>query len=142
VSSITKKILGEGYICDEEKLRLLVEEWSDKLGISNWFIITKLLRKFYMPEVNPVGCVKCDLNTERAVIMMVDPIDYPDSAKELIKYDMEVTLVHELLHIMTDYFACEIPKDSLAYKHLEAIITRLSELLVAMNRKIEQLEKK
>ena len=82
-----------------------------------------------IPEVQ--GTNRISLKTEQALISIVDPQDYPETPFE---QDMEVSLVHELLHIPMEYFATPA-QDTLEHTHLEAFIERTARLLVSLARK-------
>lgn len=66
----------------------------------------------------------------RAVIKILDPSDYPQTPFE---QDMEISLVHELLHL---HFALFEPKtdDSLEFLIMESTIEQLANILVEMKR--------
>ena len=69
-----------------------------------------------------------------ALISILDPRDYPDSPFE---QDMEVSLVHELLHIPLRYIT-EPELNSLEDIHLEAFIESMAKLLVKLSREADK----
>jgi hypothetical protein len=114
-----------------ESLQTRCAYWRQVLGLSHWEIAVKIVRE---RDMNSKGCSgenNFNLFDERALITLVDPVDYPDTPFE---QDMEKTLVHELLHITVEYFTRNIPEDSLEYLHREAAITRIADALITLQR--------
>ena len=120
----------------DESLAKACRYWQEKLGLSHWRIAVRFARKeelkgegddmeFYQ------GQNHFDVRLECALIKICDPQDYPTDTP--FKQDVEVTLVHELLHISVDYFA---RPDSTFMEHslMEAFIDRTARLLVSLDR--------
>lgn len=84
-----------------------------------------------MHSHNIQGSSEISLPTERALISILDAKDYPDTPFE---QDMEVSLVHELLHIPLQYIT-DPDGISLEHVHLEAFIEGIARLLVELSRK-------
>jgi hypothetical protein len=112
-----------------EELQKLGSYWQEKLGLSHWQIAVRIARARDLPEETD-GCNDYQLETESAAISILDPVDYPEGPFE---QDMEITLVHELLHIPMGYIA-NPEKESLEHIHLESTISRLARLLVMLKR--------
>ena len=73
---------------------------------------------------------KISLETECALISILDSADYPDTP---FQQDMEVSLVHELLHIHLMYISAP-QEGTLQNIHLEAFIERMARLLVHLSK--------
>ena len=87
-----------------------------------------------MPLGDSQGANEFFIDSEKALISILDSTDYPDGP---FPQDMEVTLVHELLHIPMRYFVDPAP-GTLEATHLEAFIERTARLLVEQDRMIEK----
>ena len=114
-----------------EELKILCEEWQNKLGLSHWRIGLRFCTADEMPKENTRATNEISLITECALISFLKNENLPESPFE---YDIEVSLVHELLHIPFSYI-CEPEDNSLEYTHMEALIGRLARLLVSQKRK-------
>lgn len=113
-----------------EELIPACEFWKERLGLSHWRIGLRIARARDMPLGKTQGANEFCVDTEKALISILDPTDYPEGP---FPQDMEATLVHELLHIPMRYIAN--PKlETLEATHMEAFIERMARLLVAMNR--------
>lgn len=74
-----------------EKLR---DYWQQVLRLQDWDIIIKIKRGYEMG--NDCGNVNYQGYSKKAIINLLDPDDY---SNEDFAYDIEETLVHELLHL-------------------------------------------
>ena len=111
-----------------EELSVLCLEWQEKLGLSHWHIAVRICRDREMPLPDVQASSDISLQMEYALISMLDPVDYPASPFE---QNMEVTLVHELLHIPLLYFT-DPDEGTIEHTHLEAFIERTARLLVSL----------
>ena len=113
-----------------EQLTKLCCKWQRKLGLSHWIIGLRICHSDEMQAENVQASNKISLTNEYALISILDNEDYPDTPFE---QDMEVSLVHELLHIPFKYIA-DPDNGTLEYIHMEALIERLARLLVKQSR--------
>lgn len=118
------------HIFTEDELKKLCSFWQNQLKLNNWRIIvgiknlTEFNNKQSLSEIEFVSALN------KAVIKILDPSDYPQSPFE---QDMEISLVHELLHL---HFALFEPKsdNSLEFLIMESTIEQLANILVEMKR--------
>lgn len=118
------------HIFTEDELKKLCSFWQNQLKLNNWRIIvgiknlTEFNNKQSLSEIEFVSALN------KAVIKILDPSDYPQSPFE---QDMEISLVHELLHL---HFALFEPKSdaSLEFLIMESTIEQLANILVEMKR--------
>lgn len=115
-----------------DQLTKLCRQWQEKLGLAHWKIGLRICRAEELKMQNVQATNEISLTTECALISILDSKDYPDTPFE---QDMEVSLVHELLHIPMKYIS-EPETGSLEYIHTEAFIERLARLLVALSSQI------
>lgn len=122
---------------DVEVLRQLCREWQEKLGLLHWTIRIYINRYFDMPgEFGGICYPKIKKLT--AIIELLHPDDYdPD---RMTVYDMEHTLVHELLHLHFVPFA-ETSEDGIGVMDagmkgiaMEQAIEQISRTLVNLKR--------
>jgi hypothetical protein len=92
-------------ILTEEELRTKCAEWQKVLRLQDWIVVTKIKRGRDMSIPDVCGSCNWELTQRLAAINILDPIDYPPDA--IAPNDMELTLVHELLHL---HFAAVEPE--------------------------------
>lgn len=78
-----------------ENLQQILLEWQRTLKLLDWDISVKVVPHREMPDA--IGHVRWDLDEKSADIRLIMPEDYQSSA--LRPYNIEETLVHELLHL-------------------------------------------
>lgn len=103
----------EDVILTEEELRVKCCEWQRILRLQDWIVVTKIKRDRDMALEGVCGECSWQLSKRMAAINILDPIDYPPDSIE--PHDMELTLVHELLHLhfaaLHDQDENEIPEE-------------------------------
>ena len=117
-----------------EQLKVLCQDWQEKLGLLHWTIGLRICKSGDMSSQNVQATNKISLTAESALISILDNSDYPDSPFE---QDMEVSLVHELLHIPLTYFV-KTKVNTLEDVLLEAFIERVAKLLVKQSRETKE----
>lgn len=115
----------------DEELALLCSKWQEKLRLSHWDIAVRVCKAKDMPLKGVQAANEISLTNEQALISVLDSDDYPAS---VFAQDMEVSLVHELLHIPLKYVA-DPDRETLEYVHMEAFIEGLARLLVSLSRR-------
>lgn len=112
----------------EKKLKALLVEWQGRLRLRDWNVTLELV-----PFLGPFGRSQCD-KYKNAVIQICSPESiHPD---EFGCTDIEVTLVHELLHLMSSRLSVEIEPDTAQDDALEEMIELVAQSLVALKRSV------
>lgn len=84
----------------------LIEEWQERLGLSDWAIIMRYnCEREDLEDENAVGETSWIDSNKSAVIRIVSEKVYGND--RIIDFDFEKTLVHELLHIKFSYLQLE-----------------------------------
>ena len=124
------------YIVSQEELEKLCVEWQNILHLQAWDIVVKICRSGEFEDKDCDGENLWELRNCKSFIRILDPIDYKSSSWG---YDMEVCLVHELLHL---HFMSFEPSDDdgLEHAYMESVIERLASVLVDLKRKHEVAE--
>jgi hypothetical protein len=115
-------------ICTLEELSSLCAEWQERLRLQDWDIRLKIQRGREMHYDNNDGECRRIPELKIAYVYLNDPVDYDGHWP----YDMEVTLVHELMHIHWNY--CISDRDSAEYHLMEAAIECTAQALVTAKR--------
>lgn len=75
----------------------LLQEWVERLGLQEWRIKLKTdCKEADMRQRGSAGCVEFTECRKTAVIEIMAEEEYGD---RIVAYDLEETLVHELLHL-------------------------------------------
>jgi hypothetical protein len=111
---------------EQSELELLVKEWQEVLKLQAWDIKVIFCRSSEMNSLEAEGECYVKDQMMRAIIHVLDPIDYKD---DFWDQDFEETIVHELLHLCFS----KIPYEENS-KDLEPAIELLSKSLVKLKR--------
>lgn len=83
-------------IFTEDQLQQKCSEWQKRLRLQDWIVKARMCRAHELP-VSSMAHVHYVVEKKMASIRIVDPVDYPPDS--MVPYDMENSLVHELLHL-------------------------------------------
>jgi hypothetical protein len=115
----------------QSQIEALAREWQRELKIQDWDIVVKIVRGKKLCTDD--GGITFEEKRREAFIMIRDPRDV---AKDRMKaYDMEVVLVHELLHCSLAPFTgalnshADVIQEQAVHAHSQALVRwkRLSE---------------
>ena len=122
--------MGDPIILNQQQLNELLAYWQVLLRLRDWDIkiAIKRTRDFKFDEA--AGETTWLLAKKMAVITIVDPADYPPDS--LWPQDMEMTLIHELVHLLLAYWTPE--RLSAEYDYQEQAIHTISQTLVRLQR--------
>lgn len=93
-------MIGERVILTLEEAQARCRIWQERLRLSDWVIEVQILRRHEFINDAVSGEISIFWTHKEARLRLLDPIDYPPTC--MSAYDMEGTLVHELLHIHVD----------------------------------------
>jgi len=124
----------KSVILSEYELTKLCREWQERLRIQPWQIVVRICRASEFTIPNAGGEANWRKTLETAVVRILDPVDFdPDSMRP---QDMEVVLVHELLHLR--FAEADVTgRDTLEERLFELGIQHTAEALVRMKREAE-----
>jgi hypothetical protein len=118
----------------ELQARALLREWQDESKLRDWTILLEIRSSI---ELKDIGDVNVTEEKRCAYIRMMDHRDHA-CQEEMEPYDMETTLVHEMLHVAFAPFSnCE--KGSHQHMIQEQSIDAIAKLLVGMKRELRSL---
>lgn len=88
------------FTCSEGELEQLCDFWQEELKLGDWKVEVVLTRSF---EMNADSQGECHYRTRKrmAVVKLLDARDF--SGYSAFPQDHEITLVHELLHLVFSY---------------------------------------
>lgn len=115
----------EEVIFTEEQLRQKCLEWQRRLRLQDWIVKVRMCRQHELP-VGSLAHVHYVVEKKMATVRITDPADYPPDS--MFPYDMENSLVHELLHL---HFA-PLTGDESSVEEEQAIECITSGLLTAL----------
>lgn len=117
-----------------EEAQALMAEWQEVLRLQDWTITLMISRGngLDIPQGNQGHCDMV-FRRKEGRIQLLDPIDFPKNTSS--PQDMEVTLVHELLHFHFVGFDRRLNEDEQDLS--EHAVNALSYALVGLKRKAQ-----
>lgn len=102
--------------------------WQQRLNLANWKISLVMA---HVKDLKPktLGNIHWDANKKTAVIRVLDVSDYRVSCREALP-DMELTLVHELVHLELS----SLPRSPTSRREEEFAVNRITDALVRLDR--------
>ena len=120
----------------QQELETACREWQKRLRLDAWDVRVGIARERDLEGGGRSGEVSYSIEAGKAVIRLLDPTDYPDLD---FPQDMEITLVHELLHLKFAVFTPQ--EDTLAHRLFEQTVESMANLLVSLKRGKAQAER-
>ncbi|MBI2686255.1 MAG: hypothetical protein HYX27_08060 [Acidobacteria bacterium] len=102
--------------------------WQKCLSLDDWKISIVMARRNAL-KPNTRGQIKWDKHKKSAVIAILDALDYELPVPEMFA-DMEVTIVHELVHLEL----ASLPRREASRSSEEHAVNRITEALLRLNR--------
>ena len=102
--------------------------WQERLKLTDWRISFAIVRRNEL-KARTLGATHWDKNLKTASISVLDPADYDIPFSEILK-DMELTVVHELVHL--DLAA--LPRSEASRSNEERAVVRLADALLNLDR--------
>jgi len=117
-------------------LEKCLKKWQRNLRLEDFDIVIKIKRFVNMNAGDSTGTIRANEWHKCVTISLLDPTDYIESNYNNMVwgYDMEDSVVHELLHIHMFPYTPE-DKESLEYTALETCISTLANAFITIDRK-------
>ena len=115
-----REAIAEQFV--KEKLQV----WQQRLNLADWKIRVNLVRTNQL-QPNTLGNVHWDLDTKEATIGVLSAYDYKLPFQAMLD-DMEVTVVHELVHIQL----ASLPRSEASRGQEEHAVTELTNALLKL----------
>lgn len=78
-------------------MKAICSEWQERLRLQDWHVYLGITRERDFENNGKEAEITIYYLMKQATINLVDPVDFPSTCVE--PQDMEVSIVHELLHI-------------------------------------------
>jgi len=112
---------------DEVEQQEKLKYWKDILTLDQWDIVAKIIRVRDMDADESQGTINYRICGLEAIVKQIDPIDWSTADFD---YDMEASLIHELLHLLFARFKHEGEDGDLE----EQVINIIARALVGLKR--------
>lgn len=122
-SHATAAQLAQRFVDD----RLAV--WRQRLKLDDWRITAVMTRRSDLAP-KTLGGISWDKPKKSAVIWVLDPSDYRLPFREMLD-DMEVTIVHELVHLEL----ASVPRSHASRGSEERAVSGITEAMLGLDRK-------
>jgi len=103
--------------------------WCRRLNLDEWRISVNMTRRSDL-KPKTLGGIRWDKGKKSAVIWVLDPSDYRLPFPEMLN-DMELTIVHELVHLEL----ASLPRSEASRSTEEHAVNGIAEALLALDRK-------
>jgi hypothetical protein len=103
--------------------------WQQRMNLKDWDIHIELVRADKL-EPKTLGNVHWDCDIKKATIDVLSPLDYQLPYKEMLA-DMEVTVVHELVHIEL----ASLPRSDASRRTEEHAVNEIAAALLRLARR-------
>lgn len=115
-----REAIADAFV--KEKMRI----WQQRLNLADWKIRVNLVRARKL-EPNTLGNVHWDLDEKEAAVGVLSTYDYTLPFQAMLD-DMEVTVVHELVHIQL----ASLPRSTASRGQEEHAVTELTRALLQL----------
>jgi len=122
VSSDEQRQIAASFI--QERLAV----WQERLKLKDWQVSIVMTRRSDL-KPKTLGATHWDKNKKCASISVLDPSDYNLPFRDILN-DLELTVVHELVHL--DLAA--LPRSEASRSNEEHAVNRLADALLALDR--------
>ena len=102
--------------------------WTQRLHLEDWHISLVMTRKSEL-KTGTLGATRWDKRKKTATVWVLDPADYQLPFEEVLS-DLELTVVHELVHLEL----ASLPRSEASRSKEEHAVNRLAEALVALDK--------
>ena len=120
---------SERYAAAQSFLTQKLFLWQDRLKLQDWNISVKLAPVSHL-RPKTLGNINWDRKAKSAVITVMSPDDYKLQGKDMLD-DMEMTVVHELVHLHLS----GLPRSDDTKKVEEQAVNMLADALIRLDRK-------
>jgi hypothetical protein len=127
-TAVTPAVMPHKLVLTQEMVDSWVRRWQARLGLSEWTIESKIVRLRELPK-NAVANIRWSLNTKKATIRVLDPVDSNLKLSEIPR-DTELSVVHELVHLSM----AKLPLDPNHTELEEETVKRLSVALLELDK--------
>jgi len=102
--------------------------WQERMNLKDWDIRVKIVRADHL-EPKTLGNISWDTDVKKATIDVLSPVDYPLPYDAMLA-DMEVTVVHELVHLEL----ASLPRSAESRRVEERAVNEIAAALLRMSR--------
>ena len=113
-------------IVSTEQVHDWLQSWQKRLHLEDWKIEVKIARIWDL-EQGTLGHIDWSESHKTAVIKVLNPVDY-DLPKEKVPEDVELSIVHELVHLQLS----ALPLNKSSRNAEEQAVTMLANALVEL----------
>jgi hypothetical protein len=106
-----------------------LHDWQERMNLKDWDIHVELVRADHL-EPRTLGNVHWDTDVKKATIDVLSPLDYTLPHNAMLA-DMEVTIVHELVHIEL----ASLPRSDASRRTEERAVNEIAGALLRLARR-------
>jgi len=103
--------------------------WQERMNLRDWDLRVELLRADQL-EPKTLGNIHWDTDVKKATIGVLSPLDYPLPYNAMLA-DMEVTVVHELVHLQL----ASLPRSEASRRTEERAVNEIAATLLRLSQR-------
>jgi len=103
--------------------------WQERMNLRDWDLRVELLRADQL-EPKTLGNIHWDTDVKQATIGVLSPLDYPLPYDAMLA-DMEVTVVHELVHLQL----ASLPRSEASRRTEERAVNEITATLLRLSQR-------
>jgi hypothetical protein len=104
--------------------------WQKRLNLQDWNISVVVVRASDL-KPRTLGNIHWDADKKKAVIRVLDPVDYNNMPTKDMLADIEFTVVHELIHLELS----SLPRSEASRSEEEHAVNQIARALLELDRK-------
>ena len=122
------RVISPQPVVTTEQVHDWLLTWQKRLKLEDWKIEVRIVRVWDL-EHGTLGHIDWSIPHKTAVIKVLSPVDY-ELPKDKIPADMELSVVHELIHLQLS----ALPLNKSSRNAEEQVVSLLAETLVNLER--------
>lgn len=122
------RVISTTPVVTNEQVHNWLHIWQKRLKLEDWQIDVRIVRVWDL-EHGTLGHIDWSIPHKTAVIKVLSPMDY-ELPKDKIPADMELSIVHELVHLQLS----ALPLNKSTRNAEEQVVSLLSETLLNLER--------
>jgi hypothetical protein len=119
---------GEPSRLDQQYVTERLAFWQQRLKLEDWKISVSFARRTEL-KPNTLGAIRWDKTKKNAAIWVLDSADYQLPLRKMLD-DMEMTIVHELVHLELT----SLPRSEASRSNEEHAVNGIAEALLGLER--------
>ncbi|MEX2264525.1 MAG: hypothetical protein WD696_21400 [Bryobacteraceae bacterium] len=129
VSAADGRFGNDNIVVTDGQVEEWLQRWQGRMGLDDWKVTVEIVRIWQL-DPHTLGHIRWSKSSRKATIKILNPLDYR-IPKERILDDMELSVVHELVHLQLSV----LPLDKSTRAVEEKVVAQLANTMIALDRR-------